>query len=153
VRNSPDSLCPLPAYRPIPSPTTAPQAREKTAANRASGNPRPGFWLSGCGYSAWFAVVSGMEVCDPSYTYTRRPFQSHRGSTPASSTRPVWRAMSAMNCSGNRWRAWQYAPVRAEHGGWPRDARWAFSRATAARHDGSALRTWPRNTQRVTSGV
>ena len=66
VRSSPNSLCPLPAYRQMPSPTTAPQASENTAAIRASGNPRPGFCATGCGYAAWFAGVSGMVTEDPS---------------------------------------------------------------------------------------
>ena len=34
----------------------------------------------------------------------------------------------------------------------PCATRWAIRRATAARQDWSALRTWPRKTQRVTSG-
>ena len=66
LRSSPNSLCPLPAYRQMPNPTTAPQASEKTAPSRASGNPRPGFWATGWGYSAWFAGVSGMVTDDPS---------------------------------------------------------------------------------------
>ena len=107
----------------MPSPTTAPQASENTAAIRASGNPRPGFWATGWGYSAWFAGVSGMVTDDPSYTYTRRPFHSHPSSAPSSSARPVRRAVSEKNASGSRLRAWQYAPVRAEHGLLPpRDA-------------------------------
>jgi hypothetical protein len=66
ARSRPNSLCPLPAYRQRPSSTTAPQASENTAAIRASGNPRPGFWVSGCGYSRWFAGVSGFDTADPS---------------------------------------------------------------------------------------
>jgi len=56
----------LPAYRPMAGSGTAPVASEKAAASRASGKPRPGFWVPGCGYSYWLAGVSGMEACDPS---------------------------------------------------------------------------------------
>ena len=66
VRSIPSSLCPLPAYRPMAGSGTAPVASEKAAASRASGKPRPGFWVPGCGYSYWLAGVSGMEACDPS---------------------------------------------------------------------------------------
>ncbi len=45
------------------------------------------------------------------------------------------------------------APVCAEHGFSPRETRWAMRRATAARQQWSALNTWLRKTQSVTSGV
>jgi hypothetical protein len=34
----------------------------------------------------------------------------------------------------------------------PRVTRWAIKRATAARHEWSALKTWPKKTHKVTSG-
>src|SRR3954464_2675132 len=93
-----------------------------------------------------------METVVPSNRQTRRPFQSHRRSARASRFRPTRRATAEKNRSGRRFRAWQYAPVSELHGSSPRATRWATRRATAARHDGSAARAWPRKTHRVTTG-
>jgi hypothetical protein len=57
----------------VPSAATAGRAVRATGvvrvdldgASRASGNPRPGFCVSGCGQSRWFAGVSGIDTADP----------------------------------------------------------------------------------------
>jgi hypothetical protein len=98
---------PWPAYRQKPRFTTAPQASEISAPTRASGNPRPGFWLSTWGYSAWLAGVSGMVTVVPSNRYTRRPRHNQPGSALASRARPTAHAAAEKNPSGKRWRARQ----------------------------------------------
>ena len=56
----------LPAYGPIARSLTMAVASDNSTTTRAMGKPRPGFCVVGCGYSAWFAVVSGMLMVLPS---------------------------------------------------------------------------------------
>jgi hypothetical protein len=95
----------------------------------------------------WPAAFRGYAGCDPRAEPDREAYLSH------STFGRDFVDHLAREGSGWRFLAWQYAPVSELHGGRPRGVRYAISRATAARQDWSALKTWPRKTQSVTSGV
>ena len=117
------------------------------------GEVRPGRLVVGQGVLA--SVLPACRAWRPSCRRTGR----RGGPSRATAGRPA-RPGSARRGGPRRRRtaragascAWQYAPVSALHGSSPRATRWAIRRATAARHDWSAARAWPRKTHSVTTG-
>ncbi len=94
--------------------TAAPVTKLNITPILAIGNPHPDFWVLGWGYSFWLSTVSGIEIVDPSITFTLRPH--HKCSSVTFSSKFCAEELKSLsnNFSGNLARAWQYALVSVE---------------------------------------